>query len=137
VRLIQKEASAKDIKIDVSFSEDELATRIDSDRLSQCLLNLYINALQSMDDGGHLSIQSAKSTDGRINIQVSDTGAGINPDHVNRIFDPYYTTKPKGTGLGLAIVHKIVEGHDGQIKVRSILGQGSTFTISLPVRTTT
>ena len=137
VRLIQKEASAKDIKIDLSLSEDVLATDIDSDRLSQCLLNLYINALQSMDNGGQLSIQSAKSKDGRINIQVHDTGAGINPEDLNRIFDPYYTTKPKGTGLGLAIVHKIVEGHDGQIKVRSILGQGSTFTITLPVRTTT
>jgi two-component system sensor histidine kinase HydH len=137
VRLIQKEASAKDIKIDLSLSEDVLATHIDADRLSQCLLNLYINALQSMDKGGRLSIHSAKSKDGRISIQVHDTGAGINPEDLNRIFDPYYTTKPKGTGLGLAIVHKIVEGHDGQIKVRSILGQGSTFTITIPVRTTT
>jgi two-component system sensor histidine kinase HydH len=137
VRLIQKEASAKDIQIDLSLSEDVMVTHIDSDRLSQCLLNLYINALQSMGKGGQLNIQSAKSKDGRISIQVHDTGAGINPEDINRIFDPYYTTKPKGTGLGLAIVHKIVEGHDGQIKVRSIRGQGSTFTISLPVRATT
>ena len=114
-----------------------LATHIDADRLSQCLLNLYINALQSMEKGGRLSVQSARSKDGRINLQVHDTGAGINPEDLNRIFDPYYTTKPKGTGLGLAIVHKIVEGHDGQIKVRSILGQGSTFTIMLPIRSTT
>jgi two-component system sensor histidine kinase HydH len=137
VRLIRKEAFAKDIEIDLTLSEDVLAARIDSDRLSQCLLNLYLNALQSMDKGGQLSIRSAKSKDGRINIKVQDTGTGIDPEDLNRVFDPYYTTKPKGTGLGLAIVHKIVEGHDGEIKVRSILGQGSTFTITLPVRTTT
>ncbi len=137
VRLIRKEAAAKDIEIDLTLSEDVPAARIDSDRLSQCLLNLYLNALQSMDKGGQLSIRSAKSTDDRINIKVQDTGTGIDPEDLNRVFDPYYTTKPKGTGLGLAIVHKIVEGHDGEIKVRSILGQGSTFTITLPVRTTT
>ncbi len=137
VRLIQREATAKDIQIDLTLSKDVMDTHIDPDRLSQCLLNLYINALQSMDKGGQLSIQSAMSKDGRVSIQVHDTGAGINPEDLDRIFDPYYTTKPKGTGLGLAIVHKIVEGHDGQIKVRSILGQGSTFTITLPVRATT
>ena len=136
VRLIQKEASAKNIKIDLKLYEDLLTTQIDSDRFSQCLLNIYINALQAMDKGGQLSIQTAMSKDKLINIQINDTGIGINTDDLNRVFDPYYTTKAKGTGLGLAIVHKIVEAHDGQIKVRSVLGQGTKFTITLPIRTT-
>jgi two-component system sensor histidine kinase HydH len=136
VRLIQKEASAKDITIDLRLSEALLTTRIDSDRFSQCLLNIYINALQAMDKGGQLRIRTAMSKGNWINIQINDTGKGINADDLSRIFDPYYTTKPKGTGLGLAIVHKIVEAHDGQIKVRSVLGKGSTFTITLPIRTT-
>jgi two-component system sensor histidine kinase HydH len=135
VRLIQKEASTKDIKIDLKLSEDALTANIDSDRFSQCLLNLYINALQAMDKGGQLSIENTVSDEGWINIQVRDTGTGIKPDALSRIFDPYFTTKPKGTGLGLAIVHKIMEAHNGQIKVRSILGQGSTFTILLPAQT--
>jgi two-component system sensor histidine kinase HydH len=135
VRLIQKEASTKDIKIDLKLSEDALTANIDSDRFSQCLLNLYINALQAMDKGGQLSIENTVSDEGWINIQVRDTGTGIKPDALSRIFDPYFTNKPKGTGLGLAIVHKIMEAHNGQIKVRSILGQGSTFTILLPAKT--
>ena len=136
VRLIQKEASAKNINIDLKLSEEVLTTQIDSDRFSQCLLNIYINALQAMYQGGQLSIQTTMSKDNLINIQIDDMGKGINTDDLSRIFDPYYTTKPKGTGLGLAIVHKIVEAHDGQIKVRSVLGKGTTFTITLPVRIT-
>ena len=136
VRLIQKETSAKNINIDLKLSEEVLTTQIDSDRFSQCLLNIYINALQAMYQGGQLSIQTTMSKDNLINIQIDDMGKGINTDDLSRIFDPYYTTKPKGTGLGLAIVHKIVEAHDGQIKVRSVLGKGTTFTITLPVRIT-
>jgi len=136
VRLIKKEASTKGMKIDLKMSKDVLTANIDADRFSQCLLNLYINALQAMDKGGQLSIQTAAPNEGWIDIQIRDTGTGIKTDALSRIFDPYYTNKPKGTGLGLAIVYKIIEAHNGKIKVRSALGQGSTFTISLPAKTT-
>ncbi|MBW1728778.1 MAG: hypothetical protein JRJ62_14670 [Deltaproteobacteria bacterium] len=109
---------------------------IDSDRFSQCLLNLYLNALQAMDTGGRLTIENSITEGNSINIEIKDTGSGIKTEDLNKIFDPYFTTKAKGTGLGLAIVHKIIEAHNGQIKIRSVPGQGTVFTIVIPVKET-
>ena len=67
-------------------------------------------------------------------IDIKDNGSGISADDLSKIFDPYFTTKPKGTGLGLAIVHKIIEAHQGQVKVRSAIGQGTVFSIILPLK---
>lgn len=86
-----------------------------------------------MGKGGQLSIRASLAHDNFIVIEIRDTGPGIKVENLNKIFDPYYTTKAKGTGLGLAIVHKIVEAHNGSIKVRSIPGQGTSFIISVPV----
>ncbi len=135
VRLIQKEASSKHIDIELKLSEERLTAMIDADRFSQCLLNIYINALQAMDKGGKLTIETLRGTDHAILIRIDDTGKGIGADDLDRVFDPYFTTKPKGTGLGLAIVYKIVEGHHGQIKVRGLPGEGTRFTIALPAGT--
>jgi two-component system sensor histidine kinase HydH len=132
VRLIEKEASSKEIAIRLDLSQQPLSAEIDSDRFSQCLLNLYLNALQAMGKGGQLSIKNFLVDDSFIIIEIRDTGSGIKAENLNKIFDPYYTTKTKGTGLGLAIVHKIIEVHNGNIKVRSDPGQETTFTISIP-----
>ena len=112
-----------------------MEAELDPDRLTQCLLNLYLNALQAMDDGGQLTISSYPIGNDTFAIDVKDSGPGIPADDLNAVFDPYFTTKPKGTGLGLAIVHKIVEAHQGQIKVRSTIGEGTIFTIILPLKT--
>jgi two-component system sensor histidine kinase HydH len=85
-----------------------------------------------MEKGGRLTIKDFLADEGLIIIEIRDTGSGIKAENLNKIFDPYYTTKSKGTGLGLAIVHKIIEAHNGNIKVRSDLGQDTTFTISVP-----
>ncbi len=116
VRLIEKEASSKEIAIKLDLSQQPLPAKIDSDRFSQCLLNLYLNSLQAMEKGGQLSIKDYLTDDGLIIIEIRDTGSGIKAENLNKIFDPYYTTKTKGTGLGLAIVHKIVEAHNGDYK---------------------
>ena len=134
VRLIEKEASDKNIDIKLDLSQPPLSAQIDSDRFSQCLLNLYLNALQAMEKGGQLSIKDSLTHDNLIVIEIRNTGSGIKAENLNKIFDPYYTTKTKGTGLGLAIVHKIVEAHNGSIKVRSISGQGTSFIISIPAK---
>jgi len=134
VRLIQKEASNKDIAIKLNLSQQQLVAEIDSDRFSQCLLNLYLNALQAMDTGGRLTIENSITEGNSINIEIKDTGSGIKTEDLNKIFDPYFTTKVKGTGLGLAIVHKIIEAHKGQVKVRSVSGQGTAFTIVIPAK---
>jgi two-component system sensor histidine kinase HydH len=106
---------------------------VDPDRINQVFLNLYLNAIESMKNGGSLNVQLLKNEekDG-IEIRVRDTGTGINPEDLTHIFDPYFTTKASGTGLGLAIVHNIIEAHEGEIKVDSVLGQGTTITIILP-----
>lgn len=133
-RLIQQEATAKNIQIHLNLTPDSMEAEVDPDRLSQCFLNLYLNALQAMKSGGQLAIASATRVDGSVLIDIKDNGSGISVDDLGKIFDPYFTTKPKGTGLGLAIVHKIIEAHQGQIKARSIIGQGTVFSIILPLK---
>jgi two-component system NtrC family sensor kinase len=106
----------------------------DPDLLHQAFLNIVINARQAMPQGGRLTVESrADGRNGRpVRITISDTGAGIPPDHLDRIFQPFFTTKPNGTGLGLAIAARIVEQHGGRIAVNTAPGEGTTFTIALP-----
>jgi signal transduction histidine kinase len=104
-------------------------------QLNQVFLNLINNAAQSMEAGGKITVRTEAVGD-RVKIEVEDTGRGIADDVLPRIFDLYYTTKPagEGTGLGLSIAKDIVTEHGGEITVRTKLGQGSTFTVLLPVR---
>jgi two-component system, NtrC family, sensor histidine kinase HydH len=134
LELIRRDAAAKDIRIDLKIKEGVCPALIDPDRLSQCLLNLYLNAIEAMDNGGVLVLDCGPDGPEDLKITVSDTGRGIAPEHLGKIFDPYFTTKKTGTGLGLAIVHKIIEAQGGRIKVESALGRGSTFTIRIPCR---
>lgn len=133
VRLVRQDAETKGVKVDWSGSQDLPRVSIDPDRFSQCLLNLHLNAIQAMGEGGVLTIRSLRGENREIKVEISDTGKGIDPDDLKRIFDPYFTTKPSGTGLGLAIVHKIVEAHQGRIEVDSVPDRGTTFIISVPV----
>jgi len=87
-----------------------------------------------MDEGGVLSIKSFPGKNGTIKVEIGDTGKGISPIDLKKVFDPYFTTKPSGTGLGLAIVHKIIEAHQGNIQVESTPGKGTVFSIVLPIR---
>ena len=102
--------------------------------LRQLFLNLLINALDAMDEGGTLNLRTRMVHDARsyMEIKVSDTGRGINEEHVDRIFDPFFSTKDRGTGLGLAIVSAVVTAHGGFIDVASKPGEGTIFTIGLP-----
>jgi len=132
VQLVQQDAKMKNISIDLPERTDDVRPVIDPDRFSQCLLNLYLNAIQAMTEGGRLSIRLIRHEDDWVDIEISDTGKGIRAEFLHQIFDPYFTTKTTGTGLGLAIVHKIIEAHQGRIRVRSTPGKGTTFTITLP-----
>jgi signal transduction histidine kinase len=102
--------------------------------LRQVILNLVLNAIDSMPDGGTLTVQSAirKQHGLWLAIDISDSGAGIKPDNLEKIFEPFYTTKQNGTGLGLPICRTIMDDHNGRLSVASKLGKGSTFTIWLP-----
>ena len=132
INLIQQDATNKSVDIKLQLDDNICPVLIDSDRLAQCLLNLYLNAIQAMKNGGTLSVRSEADSAGFVSIIVSDNGPGISSENIRKIFDPYFTTKKKGTGLGLAIVHKIIEAHQGKIKVESSPGKGATFTIMIP-----
>ena len=94
-------------------------------------MNLIKNAMQAMSRGGSISLQTGADSDG-VWLSVSDTGGGIAQEHLNRIFEPFYTTKKKGTGLGLMIVQRIIRDHGGRIGLESHLGRGTTFRVWLP-----
>jgi signal transduction histidine kinase len=104
----------------------------DAEQLEQVLKNIVINALQAMPEGGVLAVETGPTASGGAYMAVSDTGIGIPDDKIDRIFQPFVTTKTKGTGLGLSVVHKIVENHGGKIEVASEVAKGATFKILLP-----
>ncbi len=124
--------------LDIRLQVDPAASRLwcDAGQLKQSLLNLILNGVQAMPEGGALTITATAETSAAgepsLRLSVSDTGTGISAAHRARIFDPFFTTKDEGTGLGLAIVHAIVEGHRGRIDVETAPGRGTTFTILLP-----
>jgi two-component system sensor histidine kinase HydH len=132
VRLVEQDAKTKNINIKLNKGDNISKVLLDPDRFYQCLLNLYLNAIQAMDDGGSLLVSSSKTKDGKIKIEIEDTGKGMEQKALSKIFDPYFTTKVSGTGLGLAIVHKVIEAHKATIKVQSKVGQGTVFTIFIP-----
>ena len=133
-QLIQQDAANKHIDIDLQIDDTIGPVWIDPDRLSQCLLNLYINAIQAMENKGTLNVRCKAFGTDQIRIVVQDNGPGMSPDQLNNIFNPYFTTKKRGTGLGLAIVYKIIEAHQGQISVESRIGQGTSFAITIPAQ---
>jgi two-component system NtrC family sensor kinase len=107
----------------------------DQAQLTQVLVNLIENSVDAIQDGGRVTIRTRNGPAGMITIEVEDTGAGISPQHLPKLFTPFFTTKPigKGTGLGLAIIYGIIKMHRGQISVNSEVNRGTTFIIQLPV----
>src|SRR5262249_45549553 len=100
--------------------------------LRQAFLNLSLNAVQAMATGGSLRVHCEAARGRRVSVAFSDTGVGIRPEHLQRIFDLYFTTKEKGSGIGLSMVYRTVQMHDGEIEVQSTPGAGTTFRILLP-----
>ena len=121
----------KDLNVAVDLSIPDLPqVYIDEVLMRQALQNIIQNGVEAMTNGGRLRI-GVRSIDG-IEIIISDTGVGIPRDKLDKIFLPFYTTKPRGTGMGLALVHKIILSHGGSIEVDSTAGKGTTFRIYLP-----
>ena len=122
------------VRIQSSLSPKVPPLRIDARFIKQALLNLIKNAVAAMPEGGILGV-STERAGGEVLLRVSDTGSGIAEEIMEKIFEPYFTTKPFGTGLGLTIVFKIVKEHFGDISVSSRVGEGTTVTLSLPIVT--
>jgi two-component system NtrC family sensor kinase len=123
------------ITLVTELSKQPIMAVYDSQQIEQVLINLIHNAIQAMPASGSLKV-TLEGTEKSVSISIQDTGVGIPPENINRIFDPFYTTKPagEGTGLGLSVSYGIVSCHGGRIEVESTYGQGSTFTIILPLK---
>jgi signal transduction histidine kinase len=106
---------------------------LDPVQMKQVLVNLVKNAMQAMTNGGQLKLATGENSE-NVWVEVTDTGGGIPQEQINRIFEPFYTTKKKGSGLGLMIVQRIVRDHGGRIEIESRVGQGATFRIHLPLQ---
>jgi signal transduction histidine kinase len=129
--IVRPEASRTGVTLEVECPA-QLAVNGDPAALRQAFLNLALNACQAMSGGGTLQIRCEPDRANRVAVSFSDTGIGIKPEHLSRIFDLYFTTKSNGSGIGLSMVYRTIQMHDGEIEVQSIPGAGSTFKVLLP-----
>ncbi|NOY60366.1 MAG: PAS domain S-box protein [Calditrichaeota bacterium] len=132
LKLIESDVQAKNVQIIKNFDKNLPLIAADGDLITQALLNIFINAMEAMDEKKNKLSIAVKSLGSSIEIDISDTGKGIARENLSHIFDPFFTSKKNGTGLGLAIVYRIIENHHGEIGVMSESGKGTTFKIALP-----
>ncbi len=145
LRLIQPQLEAKSIGVVRRFEASADRVQGDDNQLQQAFLNLFLNAMDAMSPGGTLTVSTRSLAPAaapgltlhdqgspRIGITVQDTGMGIAPEDLARIFEPFFTSKPNGTGLGLSITRRIIHAHHGEISVQSQPGQGTVVSLTLP-----
>jgi len=133
-RLMGEEARVRGIALTVRPAQETLMVPMDVDKLQQALINIVKNAMESINGAGSIDIVMEKQPADRAIVRISDTGSGLAPGEIEKIFDPDYTTKEKGLGLGLPIAYEIIRGHGGTIRVQSSPGRGTTFEIALPTQ---
>jgi two-component system NtrC family sensor kinase len=130
--LLGNEARLRNITIEKDFSSFRLVHG-DAGQLRQAAMNILINACDAMPGGGVLRIRTVPDEAKHLlDLQVQDTGCGISPENLQKVLDPFFTTKEKGTGLGLSVVYGIVERHGGSVQIQSAVGQGTTVHLRLP-----
>ena len=134
LHLVSQDALSREIQLQFTADTSLPAIQADPDRLTQVLLNLYLNAIHAIGHQGTITVEVSESSADRVKIVVTDSGKGIAPEQLEAIFTPYFTTKADGTGLGLAVVQNIIEQHGGTIQVTSIEGKGAVFTLWLPIK---
>ncbi|HXA43949.1 MAG TPA: ATP-binding protein [Candidatus Angelobacter sp.] len=132
LELLGPEIENRGVSVKKKLARNLTATPIDSTQMQQVMVNLVKNAVQAMTKGGSLTLQTGETGDS-VWVSVTDTGGGIPQEQINRIFEPFYTTKKKGTGLGLMIVQRIIRAHNGRVELESNVGRGTTFRIWLPL----
>jgi|Deesub1362A_J573_1020465.scaffolds.fasta_scaffold01014_5 signal transduction histidine kinase len=133
LNILKPQLQYKNINLELDLDKNLPEIKGDSAKLLDAFINIATNAIDAMKEGGKLSIRTYKS-DGKVVVEIADTGVGIPDEHLSKIFDPFFTTKEvgKGTGLGLYITYSVIEKHDGEIEVKSRVGEGTTFKIYLP-----
>jgi two-component system NtrC family sensor kinase len=136
VTLVSHKLELGGVRLVLDLGADVPALRCDPSQMQQVVMNLLLNAAEATPSGGTVTVATrVDAATGRLVLEVSDTGAGIQPEIVDKIFDPFFTTKEegKGVGLGLAVVYGIVQSHSGEIEVKSVVGTGTTFRVLLPL----
>ena len=132
ITLFQEETFSERITLQADIPSELPSVQIDPERLTQAFINIMKNGMQAMGQGGTLRIES-RSLKESVEIIISDSGSGIPPEQMEKIFNYYYTTKEKGVGLGLPIAHRIIEAHGGQLKIESRVGSGTKVIVTLPL----
>jgi signal transduction histidine kinase len=132
VVLLAADARAQGIDTDERYGSGPLLIKADPDLLKQAILNIIINGCQVMPQGGRLAVETGRNEENHVFIAITDSGPGIPEDMRDKIFNLYYTTKPKGSGIGLAQAFRAVQLHNGRIKIESEVGAGACFRIILP-----
>jgi signal transduction histidine kinase len=132
LRLLEHQMTARMISLQRDYRAAPHTVRGDESQLQQAFMNLLLNAVEAMGNGGELTVATETGAD-KLKISIRDTGAGIAPENLPHVFETFFTTKKHGTGLGLAICKRVVEEHHGAIEVQSEAGRGSTFLITLPM----
>lgn len=133
VLLMEEKAKSEGIAIHTGFMDSTFVISMDPDKLKQALLNIMKNAVESISPTGSINLSVEPKGKEWVSVKISDTGAGLSDEEIEKIFDLDYTTKEKGLGLGLPLAHEIIQGHGGEIQVRSQPGSGTTFEILLPL----
>jgi signal transduction histidine kinase len=136
VHAVEPEANRAGVTIDPACTDATLQVEGDAAQLRDVFLNLAQNAIQAMPRGGRLTISCSAMANRRVRVRVEDTGVGIAPENLTKIFELYYTTKERGTGVGLSMVYRTIQVHNGEIDVESTVGVGTTFVIVLPAAST-
>jgi len=135
--LISTEVKKRNIDVQRVYEENLPPISIDREQMKQVFLNILLNAIEATDEGGRVTVQisgfSRKTGDALLRVEIRDTGRGIQEEHLEDVFTPFFTTKDKGSGLGLSISHQIVKEHGGTLSVESHVGVGSSFFVDLPV----
>ena len=131
--LVMHSAELQRVKVVRELSPNLPKVTADADQINQVFINLMMNAIQAMPDGGTMTVHTSADNGSGIKVDIQDTGVGISKEHLRSLFTPFFTTKKevKGVGLGLAVSHGIIERHNGRIEVKSEEGKGSTFTVYL------
>ena len=132
VTFFQEEVSSLGITLQTEIPSELPLIKMDPERLTQAFINIMKNGMQAMGQGGSLRIETKSFKEG-VEVIISDSGSGIPPEQMEKIFNYYYTTKEKGVGLGLPIAHRIIEAHGGQLKIESRVGSGTNVIVTLPV----
>ncbi|WP_286183575.1 HAMP domain-containing sensor histidine kinase [Bacillus sp. ISL-55] len=132
VNLLNPQATLSDAFIKIKTDSPSIYIDCEPDKIKQVLINLIQNSIEAMTKGGEILVAISKEAN-LASIQVMDQGAGIPEDRLNKLGEPFYSTKEKGTGLGLMICQKIIKNHCGKIEFSSIVDEGTTVTITLPV----